>query len=128
MAEVLTTKLKNDTLRLFYDDIANNEFYFAVSSIALTELTTVDAVNSQYSKNDFLENIVFGKQVLTSDIKYMIKYYPWQKDSVYTQYDDKVNLDGTNFYAVVEPELMLSTFENDSLVIIIETKYPMDDF
>ena len=103
MAEVLTTKLKNDTLRLFYDDIANNEFYFAVSSIALTELTTVDAVNSQYSKNEFLENIVFGKQVLTSDIKYMVKYYPWQKDSVYTQYDDKVNLDGTNFYAVVEP-------------------------
>lgn len=103
MAEVLTTKLKNDTLRLFYDDIANNEFYFAVSSIALTELTTVDAVNSQFSKNDFLENIIFGKQVLTSDVKYMIKYYPWQKDNVYTQYDDKVNLDGTNFYAVVEP-------------------------
>lgn len=103
MAEVLTTKLKNDTLRLFYDDIANNEFYFAVSSIALTELTTIDAVNSQFSKNDFLENILFGKQVFNSDIKYMIRFYPWQKDSVYTQYDDKVNLDGTNFYAVVEP-------------------------
>lgn len=103
MAEVLTTKLKNDTLRLFYDDIANNEFYFAVSSIALTELTTVDAVNSQYSKNDFKENILFGKKVFNSDIKYMIRFYPWQKDSVYTQYDDKVDLDGTNFYAVVEP-------------------------
>jgi len=103
MAEVLTTKLKNDTLRLFYDDIANNEFYFAVSSIALTELTTVDAVNSQYSKNDFKENILFGKQVFNSDIKYMIRFYPWQKDSVYTQYDDKADLEGTNFYAVVEP-------------------------
>lgn len=103
MAEVLTTKLKNDTLRLFYDDIANNEFYFAVSSIALTELTTVDAVNSQYSKNDFKENILFGKQVFNSDIKYMIRFYPWQKDSVYTQYDDKEDLEGKNFYAVVEP-------------------------
>jgi hypothetical protein len=103
MAEVLTTKLKNDTLRLFYDDIANNEFYFAVSSIALDELSTVDAVNSQYSKNEFKENILFGKKVLNSDIKYMIKFYPWQKDAVYTQYDDKVDLDGTNFYAVVEP-------------------------
>ena len=103
MAEVLTTKLKNDTLRLFYDDIANNEFYFAVSSIALTELTTVDAVNSQFSKNDFKENIIFGKQVFGSDIKYMIRFYPWQKDSVYTQYDDKEDLEGKNFYAVVEP-------------------------
>lgn len=103
MAEVLTTKIKNDTLRLFHNDILDNEFYFAISSIALTELTTVDAVNSQYSKNEFKENILFGKKVFNSDIKYMIKYYPWQKDSVYTQYDDKVNLDGTNFYAVVEP-------------------------
>ena len=103
MAEVLTTKLKNDTLRLFYEDILDNEFYFAVSSIALDALTTVDAVNSQYSKNEFKENMLFGKKVFNSDIKYMIKYYPWQKDSVYTQYDDKVNLDGTNFYAVVEP-------------------------
>lgn len=103
MAEVLTTKLKNDTLRLFHDDILDNEFYFAVSSIALDELTTVDAVNSQYSKNDFKENILFGKKVFNSDIKYMIKFYPWQKDAVYTQYDDKVDLEGTNFYAVVEP-------------------------
>lgn len=103
MAEVLTTKLKNDTLRLFQEDILNNEFYFTVSSIALDELATVDAVNSQYSKNEFKENILFGKKVFDSDIKFMIKYYPWQKDEVYTQYDDKEDLEGKNFYAVVGP-------------------------
>lgn len=103
MAEVLTTKLKNDTLRLFHNDILNNEFYVAVSSIALDELKTVDAVNSQYSKNEFKENILFGKRIFNSDIRFMIKYYPWQKDTVYTQYDDKVDLEDTNFYAAVGP-------------------------
>lgn len=103
MAEVLTTKLKNDTLRLFHEDILNNEFYFTVSSIALDELTTVDAKNSHHSKNEFKENILFGKKVFDSDIKFMIKYYPWQKDAVYTQYDDKEDLEGKNFYAVVGP-------------------------
>lgn len=103
MAEVLTTKLKNDTLRLFQEDILENEFYIAVSSISIDTLTSIDAVNSQYSKNQFKENILFGKRCESSDIKFMIKYYPWQKDTVYTQYDDKVNLENSNFYSVVGP-------------------------
>ena len=103
MAEILTTKLKNDTLRLFHEDLLDNEYYFAVSSIALTELVSVSAENSLYSKNEFKENILFGKRALPDDIKFMVKYYPWQKDAVYSQYDDKVNLEGQKFYAVVGP-------------------------
>ena len=103
MAEILTTKLKNDTTRMFYQDILDNEFYFMISSIATEELTRVPAVNSQFSKNDFKENVVFGKKVFPSDVKFMIKYFPWQKDEVYTQYDDQADLEGKNFYAVVGP-------------------------
>jgi len=103
MAEVLTTKLKNDTTRLFYDDVANNEFYIMVSSISDDPLVRIDAVNSFNSKTTFKENIIFGKQVFPSDVKYMIKYYPWQKDAVYTQYDDTADLENEKFYAVVGP-------------------------
>ena len=103
MAEILTTKLKNDATRLFYQDILDNEFYFMVSSTVIGELNRVDAVNSLYSKNEFKENILFGKKVFDSDVKFMIKYYPWQKDAVYVQYDDKTNLEESNFYSVVGP-------------------------
>lgn len=103
MAAILTTKLKNDSARLFYQNILDNEFYFMVSSIATEELTRVSAVNSQFSKNDFKENAVFAKKVFSSDVKFMIKYYPWQSDSVYTQYDDKADLQDKNFYSVVGP-------------------------
>ena len=103
MAEILTTKLKNDTTRMFYQDILDNEFYFAVSSIATEELTRINAVNSLSSKNEFKENILFGKRVINSDVKFMIKYYPWQKDELYTQYDDKADLENSNFYSVVGP-------------------------
>ncbi len=101
MAEVLTTKLKNDTTRMFMEDIQDNDFYVFVSSIATDSRST--ASNSQYSKNEFLENTVFGKKVLGSDTKFMIKFHPWQKDATYVQYDDKVNLEGDKFYAVVGP-------------------------
>tara|TARA_B110000259_G_scaffold183288_1_gene228326 strand:+ start:2661 stop:4310 length:1650 start_codon:yes stop_codon:yes gene_type:complete len=103
MAEILTTKLKNDVTRMFYQDILDNEFYFAISSIATGELTRIDAVNSLYSKNEFRENILFGKRVFPEDVKFMIKYYPWQKDSVYTQYDDKIDIESSNFYSIVGP-------------------------
>lgn len=103
MAAILTTKLKNDTARLFYQDILDNEFYFMISSIAIGAITRVTAVNSQFSKNNFKENIVFGKKVFSNGIKFMIKYYPWQSDSVYAQYDDKEDLQDKNFYSVVGP-------------------------
>lgn len=103
MAEVLATKLKNDTTRAFRDDVANNDYYFCVSSISIDPLTRVDAVNSFKSKNTFKENILFGKQVFDSDVKFMIRYYAWQKDAVYAQYDDTTDLENENFYSVVGP-------------------------
>ena len=103
MAEILTTKLKNDTVRLFYDDIQNNDYYVFVSSVASDPLTRINAENSQYSKNLFLERTLFGKKIFNSDVKFMIKYYPWQKDLTYVQYDDRENLQDKRFYAVVNP-------------------------
>jgi len=103
MADILTTKLKNDVTRMFYQDILDNEFFFAVSSTVIGELNRVQSVNAVYSKNEFQENIVFGKRVFEDDVKFMIKYYPWQKDAVYTQYDSTVDLESANFYSVVGP-------------------------
>lgn len=103
MAEILTSTLKNDTTRMFFDDVQNNDYYVFVSSIASDPLVRVNAVNSQYSKNLFLESTLFGKKIFNSDVKFMIKYYPWQKDQVYVQYDDKEDLQDQKFYAVVGP-------------------------
>jgi hypothetical protein len=103
MAKILTTKMKSDTTRQFYQELLNNEFYFMISSTVIGELNRKSAVNSLSSKMEFKEGILFGKQVFESDIKFMIRYYPWQKDASYTQYDDQVDLEGTNFYSVVGP-------------------------
>ncbi len=102
MTEVLTSKLKGDTTRRFFADIQSSDFYVFVSSV--TQGTDrVSASNSQYSRNNFLENTLFGKKVNNSDTKFMIKYHPWQKDQVYVQYDDRVDMTDKKFYAVVGP-------------------------
>lgn len=103
MAEVLTTRLKTDNLRVFYNDIQDNDYYVFVSSVATEPGQRVDAVNSIGSKNLFLEKVLFGKKVFNSDIKFMIKLHLWQKDEVYVQYDDQVDLEDKKFYVVVGP-------------------------
>ena len=102
MAEVLTSKLKSDTTRMFYQDIQDNDFYVFVSSVTQGS-DRVSETNSQGSKNQFLENTVFGKKVLGTDTKFMIKYHPWQKDQTYVQYDDQEDMTDKKFYAVVGP-------------------------
>lgn len=102
MTEILTSKMKNDTTRMFFDDVQLNNYYVFVSSIT-SGTTRQSAVNSQYYTNELLENTLFGKKILGSDTKFMIKFYDWQKDAVYVQYDDKEDMDGKRFYAIVSP-------------------------
>ena len=98
MAEILTTQFKSDTTRLFIEDIVNSDMYIMCSAIE-----RIDAENSQFSDNEFKERILFGKQVYNDDVHFMIKYYPWQRDEVFVQYDDAIDLEDQKFYAVVGP-------------------------
>ena len=105
MAETLTSILKTDTVRLFYDDLQANEFYVFVSSVTRIGEDRREVVNSIASKNDFLDKVIFGKKILNSDCKFMVKYYPWQQDQSFVQYDDSVGLEGERFYCVVGPNI-----------------------
>ena len=78
MTEILTSKMKNDTTRMFFDDVQLNNYYVFVSSIT-SGTTRQSAVNAQYYTNELLENTLFGKKVLGSDTKFMIKFYDWQR-------------------------------------------------
>ena len=98
MPDILTTSFKNDVTRLFVDDLYNNNYYLFVSSI-----NRLSPSNSIFSTNQFLEKTLFAKKIASEDIHFMIKYYPWQRGQVYSQYDDQVSLDGLNFYTVVTP-------------------------
>jgi hypothetical protein len=99
MPEILTNNFNQDVNKLFIADAkANDDYYMFVSSIG-----GIEPVDSATSQNEFLEKTLFGKKIRNQDINFMIKYYPWQRGVVYAEYDDKIDLDGLNFYAVVGP-------------------------
>lgn len=98
MPEILTTEYKTDAARRFAEDVQNNDYYVFVSSI-----NEFNPDNTQASANEFLEKTLFGKKVRTVDTNFMIKYHPWQRDDVFVQYDDNIDLEGQKFYCVVGP-------------------------
>ena len=98
MPEILTSEYKTDATRRFAQDVQTNNYYVFVSSI--NEFVPDD---TQVAKNTFLERVIFGKKIRPEDTHFMIKYYPWQRDEVFVQYDDTVPLDGQKFYCVVGP-------------------------
>jgi hypothetical protein len=99
MASIITSKYRTDNATLFYNDIAENEYFLFVSSLE-GDISS----NSTKSKMDFIEKTIFGKKFETDEsVFYAIRNIFWENGLVYDQYDDAVDLEGKNFYAVVYP-------------------------
>lgn len=96
---IITSKYRSDVAKFFVDDTRFNDYYLFISSTSNTNV-----LNSEFSKNQFLEKTIFGKRIDPEEVYYAIKNYPWQLNTVYTQYDDTVDLENTVYYTVVYPE------------------------
>jgi hypothetical protein len=94
----ITHKFRTNNTNDFKEDFDLSNYYVFVSSV--NPSTTI---NSEFSKNEFLENTLFGKKVDPNEVFFMIDNTRWQYDTVYDQYDDKVDLVDKKFYAIVYP-------------------------
>jgi len=95
---IITHKFRTNNTNDFKEDFDLSNYYIFVSSV--NPSTTI---NSEFSKNEFLENTLFGKKVDPNEVFFMIDNTRWQYDTVYDQYDDKVDLVDKKFYAIVYP-------------------------
>ncbi len=105
MAEIITTLFKTDLARNFYTDTQTNEYYIFASAISAAYNDRTDAENTLRSKNLFLDKLIYGKKILPTDVKFMIKYNPWQVGGTFDRYDDNVDIESDKFWCVVGPQL-----------------------
>jgi hypothetical protein len=98
MSTVIASKYRTTNTDLFIDDISNSNYYVFISST-----DTSETINSEYSINEFLEKTLFGKKVNPSDVYFMIDDNRWTLNTVYDQYDDRVDLSEKKFYTIVYP-------------------------
>lgn len=95
---VITYNYRTHNTNLLIEDFSINDYYIFASSIDTSETT-----NTDYSENDFLEKTIFGKKVNPADVKFLIENNRWTLNTVFDQYDDRVDLSNKNFYAIVYP-------------------------
>jgi len=112
MAEILTSKYKQDLLRNFFletqentNTALTNEFYMMVGNNLDSFGNKITSVNAQGSESKFMNTILFGKKVAPTDVKIMFKYNPWQEGTVFDEYDDQVNLSDKKIYLCCWPKL-----------------------
>lgn len=105
MAEIITTLFKTDLARNFYTDTQTNEYYIFASAISAAYNDRTDAENTLRSKNLFLDKVIYGKKILPTDVKFMVKYNPWQVGGTFDRYDDAAAMESKKFTCVVGPQL-----------------------
>ena len=97
---IISNEYKTSIVEYFVNDAAANDYYIFGSTVD----SEVILKNTVSDKKEFLNKTIFGKKVDPDDVFAAIKNYPWQPGTVYTQYDDTVDLTGKKFYTVVYPE------------------------
>lgn len=97
---VKTNKFTENLVNRFLDDFSQSNYYVFGSDYNLSQTSE----NTNFSKTDFLEKTIFGKRLTSNDFAFMIRNVVWQSGNVYDEYDDRVNLQGKNYYVVVEPD------------------------
>ena len=98
---IITNKYRTKNAKNFIADFSDNNFFVFAS--AINNIGTL-TINSEFSKNEFLEKTIFGKKVSSDEVFHAIPIYRWQSNEVYTQYDDKIDLTGKQFYVVIYPQ------------------------
>lgn len=98
---IITNKLRTENAKKFISDFQDNDYFVFASS--LNNVGTLTN-NSDFSANEFLEKTLFGKKLFANEVFHAIPIYRWQKNEVYTQYDDKADLTDKQFYVIVYPQ------------------------
>lgn len=102
-----TSTLRFSIMRQGAAGFAVNNFFVFGSSLA----NSTTSINSESSSRIFLEKTIFGKKVDPNDVKFLIRRTLWQSGTVYTQYDDTTDLEGANFFAIVDPGTESGNFD-----------------
>lgn len=57
------------------------------------------------------KNLIGGKQVTSGDINAMVKRYNWTSNTIYTMYDDKKNINNSQYYVVNQEDSEYNVFK-----------------
>lgn len=106
MAKVVTENFRLESANEFFDSFqqSTGNCYYIMGSSIVNETTAPkdDTItNTQKSKRDFQNRVVFGNKIDSDNVRYMFDIKPWSEGVVYDAYDDTQDMSNKNFYVTV---------------------------
>jgi hypothetical protein len=86
----------------FLKNLLENDFWLFGSHAFEEEKPT--SIRSSAESRQFLEKTIFGTTFAPTDFSFMIPFRDWEEGTIYTQYDDTVELKDTPYYVTIEPD------------------------
>ena len=108
MTKLITTNFQTHNAKQFVeslDETANSIYYVTVGKhtpFPSDNTPPEPGASGEDTHYQIYRDMIYGKQITTSDIKHMIDNNPWTTGTVYTQYEHTVDLRNKKFFAVVE--------------------------
>lgn len=98
--QILTNEFRTDLANTFLTQLNNNAVYlFAGQTLSYLNDTVESVTNSNKDTfYDVRKEMIFGKNISNEDCALMIKNNQWNYQTVYTQYDHRVDVSNTEFY------------------------------
>lgn len=104
MGKLLSTSKKTilDSIRTSIQ--ANNIYYYAFAANPVSQTSVSNVSNDDYSTT-FLNiwNLLIGKKLSNTNFLGVIDRVTWTTNTVYTRYDNTVDLSNSEFYVISEP-------------------------
>lgn len=106
MAKVVTENFRienaNEFFTSFQQNTGNNYYIMGSSIVNNTTAPQDDLIaNTQKSKRDFQNRVIFGNKIDSNNIRYMFNIRPWTENVVYDAFDDTQDMSTKNFYVTV---------------------------
>ena len=98
--------LKVQTAKDFVESFSNNQYYMFVGDHTDHSNSAVANVNASESSVFYNphQNMIFGKKIAQNSVAVTIKNYSYESNTVYTMYDDQIDLENEQFYVVVNAD------------------------
>jgi hypothetical protein len=120
MTGKLTKKHSINNAKEFVDSVlsTNTNYYMFASHHQPWPVseTIVPATNTSIdsTEHSIYNHILFGKNITTNDVKYMIPRYNWVSDTAYSRYDkDNPNLYNNNFFVITPEQNVYKVLDNN---------------
>ena len=108
MTKLVTNSFKVNTAEQFRESITEangtNYYVFAGRHLSWDDDASPPVVSeTQHGEvYDVYNNMIFGKKITGNDVYHAVRRIDWTSGTVYTQYDDKVDITNEDYYVVVD--------------------------